>query len=55
MSNAHMKLHSTDITRDFFLPAVSAHTEVGNSNNQIANVDIFVMIIIWASDSPTYL
>lgn len=55
MSNAQIKLHNTDITRAFFLHAVSAHTDVGNSKSHTASVDTFVIMIIWASDNPTYL
>ena len=55
MSNAPIKLQTTDATRAFFLHAVSAHTEVGNSNNHTERVETFVIIIIWPSDKPVYL
>jgi hypothetical protein len=51
--NAETKLQTTEITNDFFLPMVSANTEVGNSNIRITIVDIFDINTMCARDSHT--
>ena len=55
MNIAHKKFETTDAINDFFLPKVSARTEVGNSKIHIQNVKIFDINIISKVDNPVYL
>ena len=54
IESAHTKLQTTEIMSDFFLPIVSAKTEVGSSNNRIVMVEILAIRIICARESPLY-
>jgi hypothetical protein len=55
MNVAHRKFETTEAINDFFLPNVSARTEVGNSKIHIQNVKIFDINIISKVDNPVYL
>jgi hypothetical protein len=55
ITRADAKLQITEITRDFFLPDVSANTDVGNSKIQTVNVETFAIKIISTRESPVYL
>ena len=55
MNIVHIKLETTDAINDFFLPNVSAKTDVGNSKIHIQNVKIFDINTISKVDNPVYL
>ena|GEM_PF-4931311 len=50
-----MRLQIKDMVIDFFLPEVSARTEVGSSNITIQNIPIFDMRMISGKLSHVYL
>jgi hypothetical protein len=52
---AEIRLQITEIIKDFFLHAVSAKTEVGNSNNQTTRLETLVIITICGMESHTYV
>ena len=52
---AHRKFETTEAINDFFLPNVSAKTDVGNSSIHIQNVNMFDISMISKVDNPVYL
>jgi hypothetical protein len=55
MKAVHKKFETTEAINDFFLPNVSARTDVGNSKIHIQNVKIFDINTISKVDNHVYL
>jgi len=55
INNDDARLQITEITSAFFLPAVSANTEVGKSKRNTVNDPTFASKMICVKDSPVYL
>jgi hypothetical protein len=49
---AHTTLHTTAVSSDFFLPVVSARTDVGSSKSHMRMVEMFDKITISHKRSP---
>ena len=55
INNDEARLQITEMTSAFFLPVVSANTEVGKSKRNTVNDHTFAIKMICTKDSPVYL